>query len=391
MKKFELIAVAIFCMFFFKTSLGQNYFIYDYSFAVKKAKSENKRIFVDFGAEWCMPCKTMDKQVLSDSMVKNFLLKDYICLKLDFDDDKSLMKKYSVKTFPKFLILSKNGELIYSWTGASSKETFLNKFKSAPQNSIEKDRMDSLYHENKSDMEFLYSYYNILRQYRYYEKASQIADKILKKDKNWQDKRNMNLILDNIGNKKYKNYLLKNKSVFEQKFSVDSINFIVFLDYIKNHYREDISNSTLDIQAIKSDMKKLFGNSGDYFSSKYFVNLLEDKENQWNVYFYSLVYVLKYPNNIFTNDVIYNKITKALLRNLTISELNALYEGINNQFNLNYDFNLKYYDLKALAEFKLGLKENANKTLETANKISIEKEGKPYDSILNVLISLLKQ
>lgn len=377
--------------FILNTCFGQNYFIYDYSLALKKAKSENKRIFVDFGAVWCNPCKIMDKQVLSDSIVKDFLMKDYICLKLDFDDDKSLMKKYSINSFPKFLILSKSGELIYSWTGSTSKEIFLNKFKSVPQISLEKDRMDSLYSDNKNDIAFLYSYYEVLRKYKYYEKASLIADKILKKDNNWQEKRNMTLIVDNIGKKKYKNYLLKNKSAFEQKFSVDTINSIVFLDYIRNNFREDISNSTPDINAIKADMKKLFGDSGDYLSSKYFVNILDNKENQWNVYFYSLVHVLKYPKNIFTNNQYYNKLTKVLLRDLTVSEQNAIYEGIKNQFSLNYDFDLKYYDLKALTEYKLGLKEEANKTLESANKISLEKEGKTYESILNVLVSLLKQ
>jgi len=50
----------------------------------------------------------------------------------------------------------------------------------------------------------------------------------------------------------------------------------------------------------------------------------------------------------------------------------------------------KYYDLKALAEYKLGLKEEANLTLQSANNISLEKYKRPFDSILSVLISLSK-
>ena len=79
-----------------------------------------------------------------------------------------------------------------------------------------------------------------------------------------------------------------------------------------------------------------------------------------------------------------------MLRNLTISELNEIYEGIKNQFNLNYDFNLKYYDLKAFSEYKLGMKDEANRTLENANSLSLQKEQGSFGSILHVLISLTK-
>lgn len=369
---------------------SQSYFINKYSLALDKAKSENKRIFVDFGAEWCNPCKMMDKQVLSDSLVKEFLMKEYICLKLDFDKDRSLVKKYSVNVFPKYLILSNKGQVIYSWTGYTSKEVFLKRFESIPMVSIEKDHWDILYKDNKNNSDFLNGYYDVLKKYKYKDKASQIADKILKKDKNWLKKRNMDLIVDNFEKKKYKIYVLKNKSEFEKSFSTDKINSLIFADYMKNNYRKDYASSNPNINAIKTEMKELFGQSSDLYSSEYFIKLLETKENHWNTYLTSLGLIMKRHNKLFTNDNYYNKLTKVLLRNLTISELNEIYEGIKNQFNLNYDFNLKYYDLKALAEYKLLMKDEANKTLQSANLLSLQNENKAFDSILHVLISLTK-
>ena len=272
---------------------GQSYFINKYSQALDKAKSENKRIFVDFGAEWCNPCKMMDKQVLSDSVVKEFLLKEYICLKLDFDNDRSLVKKYSVNAFPRYLILSDKGHLIYSWTGFMAKEVFLKKFESIPMVSAEKDHMDSLYKENKDKLDFLYGYYDVLKKYKYNDKASQIADKILKKDKNWLEKRNMDLIIDNFEKKKYRNFVLKNKSEFEKSFSTDKINRVIFADYVKRNFREDFASSNPNINAIKTEIKELFGQSSDIFSSEYFVRLLETKENHWNTYLTSLGLLMK--------------------------------------------------------------------------------------------------
>ena len=368
----------------------QDYFIDDFQLAKKKATNENKWIFVDFGAVWCNPCKLMDKHVFSDSTVRETLLKEYICLKLDFDKNKYLLKKYSVNIFPKYLILTEDGEQIYSWAGYTNKETFLKKLKSVPVRSVEKDDMDSLYRLNKTNKEFLYSYYDVLRKYNYNENASEIANKILRKEKNWQETRNMKLIIDNIDITKYKNYLLKNKNIFIQKFPADSINNLIFTYYQKNHLLADGCNPSPDLDAIKSDMSDLFGNSADYFISLYFLLILEDNNNQWNTFVYSLVYLMKQPNKIFVNDYYYKKLTKVLLRNMTSPELEEVYNGIKNQFGMNYDIDLKYYDLKALAEYKLGLKEEANLTLQSANNISLEKYKRPFDSILSVLISISK-
>ena len=48
---------------------------------MEKAKSENKIIFLDFYADWCAPCKQMDKEVFQDNRVGEFFNENFINFK----------------------------------------------------------------------------------------------------------------------------------------------------------------------------------------------------------------------------------------------------------------------------------------------------------------------
>ena len=57
------------------------------------------------------------------------------------------------------------------------------------------------------------------------------------------------------------------------------------------------------------------------------------------------------------------------------------YAGFTNQFNLNYNVISVFYDPKALLEYKMGMSEEAIKTIESANVQSIQMFDKPYHPI----------
>lgn len=106
---------------------------------LKKAKSQNKKIFVDCIATWCGPCKSMDSLVYSQDIVIKTLEKDFIPIKLQFDvtthDSKDIKdryllsqffsKKYGVQSFPTYLFFSADGTLEYRQSGLKNVETFL--------------------------------------------------------------------------------------------------------------------------------------------------------------------------------------------------------------------------------------------------------------------------
>ncbi len=84
-------------------------FGHDYAAAMARAKQEGKRVFLDFETDWCGPCKAMNRIVYTKQPVVD-AAKDVICVKLDGDKEKALVKKYGVKGYPTLILLDSSGK-----------------------------------------------------------------------------------------------------------------------------------------------------------------------------------------------------------------------------------------------------------------------------------------
>lgn len=98
------------------------------SSAIRKAMTENKLIFVDCYATWCVPCKDMEKEVFSDSKVGKFFNKNFINVKFDMykPEGIKIKTKYNVKAYPTFLFLNLKGEQVYYSIGFIEPKAFIN-------------------------------------------------------------------------------------------------------------------------------------------------------------------------------------------------------------------------------------------------------------------------
>ena len=110
------LSVLIFLLFSFNSfSQWEN----SYETAQKIALSTNRFLLVDFFANWCGPCKEMDKNSWSNEEVK-LLTQDFVLLKVDIDFNKDLANKYSVSSIPNIFILDGNGKKLISFLGYQS-------------------------------------------------------------------------------------------------------------------------------------------------------------------------------------------------------------------------------------------------------------------------------
>lgn len=82
--------------------------------AVAKAKSDNKPLLIDFGAEWCTACKELEHETFPDPSVRTEAQR-FVNLHVDMTDDEdkkviALKDKYKVLGLPTIIMIDKSGK-----------------------------------------------------------------------------------------------------------------------------------------------------------------------------------------------------------------------------------------------------------------------------------------
>jgi len=77
--------------------------------------NSSKTVLVDFGAEWCPPCKTMEP-ILKSLQTNN--LNKFTLVKVDGGKDEDVLKAYNVTTLPVFIIF-KDGKQVWRKDGVA--------------------------------------------------------------------------------------------------------------------------------------------------------------------------------------------------------------------------------------------------------------------------------
>ena len=97
----------------------------DLNQAMQDAKNTDKKIFVDFYADWCSYCQEMDEVTYQDPQVKEKLTENYVLLKVNVDENPELSQKYQAYGLPTMIILDSNGNEIKRIIGYQSPEQLL--------------------------------------------------------------------------------------------------------------------------------------------------------------------------------------------------------------------------------------------------------------------------
>lgn len=92
--------------------------INDLQEAIVKAKTENKRIILDVGGEWCVWCRNMDFFFLRHNDLAKLRDENFVWLKINMsqeNENKEFLAKYpAIKGYPHLFVLDKDGALLHS-------------------------------------------------------------------------------------------------------------------------------------------------------------------------------------------------------------------------------------------------------------------------------------
>ncbi|MFO7692178.1 MAG: thioredoxin family protein [Vicinamibacterales bacterium] len=84
----------------------------DLDAALAEARASNKRVLVDFYADWCPPCVAMKHDVWPHPEVARAVDAGYVPLLVDADRDTVLGARYQVSAIPTLLLLDADGRIV---------------------------------------------------------------------------------------------------------------------------------------------------------------------------------------------------------------------------------------------------------------------------------------
>lgn len=96
--------------------------------AVAKAEAEKKPLLIDFGAEWCVACKDLEKRTFPHPLV-TAQANRFVALRVDATDDehpeiRRLTKKYRVLGLPTVIVVGSHGQEVLRFTEFVPPERF---------------------------------------------------------------------------------------------------------------------------------------------------------------------------------------------------------------------------------------------------------------------------
>ncbi len=97
--------------------------------ALLDARAEDKLVFVDFYAEWCIACKALEQQTLNNSDVQS-ALQNYVFTKVDTDLFPQSAVYYKVVGMPTLLVLDLLGQEVFRSVGPISAKELAEKLNS---------------------------------------------------------------------------------------------------------------------------------------------------------------------------------------------------------------------------------------------------------------------
>lgn len=124
---------------------------------IAKAKKENKIVFIDAYASWCGPCKMMEKNIFTQKAVGDYYNANFVNARIDMEkgEGREVAAKYGVRSYPTYLFLNGDGELVSQNFGYMEEAPFITMAKEINSPNNKKGSLKERFAKGEKDSEFL--------------------------------------------------------------------------------------------------------------------------------------------------------------------------------------------------------------------------------------------
>ncbi|WP_142723159.1 thioredoxin fold domain-containing protein [Chryseobacterium sp. ON_d1] len=144
---------------------------------IAKAKKEKKLVFIDAYASWCGPCKMMEKNVFTQKSVSDYYNTNFINARFDMEkgEGRDIASKFGVRSYPTYLFLNGEGELVSRNTGYMEESLFVAMAQDINSPGNKKGSLKDRFASGEKDPEFLINIMklNANSDYDFAKKASE--------------------------------------------------------------------------------------------------------------------------------------------------------------------------------------------------------------------------
>ncbi|MGH1518316.1 thioredoxin family protein [Chryseobacterium sp. JK1] len=144
---------------------------------IAKAKKEKKLVFIDAYAAWCGPCKMMEKNVFTQKSVSDFYNSNFVNARFDMEkgEGREIASKFGVRSYPTYLFLNGEGELVSRNTGYMEEGLFVAMAQDINSPGNKKGSLKDRFASGEKDPEFLMNIMklNANSDYEFAKKASE--------------------------------------------------------------------------------------------------------------------------------------------------------------------------------------------------------------------------
>ena len=110
------------------TQAQANFYQGDWPSLLNASEKREKIFFVDFYADWCVPCKKMDTLVFSDKNVWEYINKHFIAYRMNIETNergKELAFIHGIDNYPTVIFFNAKEEEVGRIIGFTNKSKFL--------------------------------------------------------------------------------------------------------------------------------------------------------------------------------------------------------------------------------------------------------------------------